>query len=80
MTNVFIALVLGVVIGIAIGVRYRVDETRRLTDQVRYGAMHAVDIRRLDDALNRSQRQLARWRDTYYIARANRHGWARRLP
>jgi hypothetical protein len=68
------------VVGVATGLRYRVDETRRLTDQVRYGAMHAVDIRRLDDALNRTQSQLARWRDTYYTARANRHGWNRRLP
>jgi hypothetical protein len=80
MTATLLALLLGVIVGIAIGVRYRVDENRRLEEKKYYRDLHAVDIRRLDDALNRSQRQLARWRDTYYTARANRHGWARRLP
>jgi len=80
MTITVVVLAAVYVAGVATGLRYRVDESRRLEEKKYYRDLHAVDIRRLDDALNRTQSQLARWRDLVYATRANRNGWNRRLP
>jgi len=68
---------IGIVTGTALGMRVRRHQARTARWQRYLARQHVAATQ---DACVRALEQLARWRDTYYAARANRRGWPERLP